>query len=418
MAMSGSMQAKLAPVAPNTSVEFNQIPVKKVDKAADMGEVSPDLDFRTMLQNSNAETARERSAKKSGDLSGAKTDEDFYRMLNERNNPSRTPKNQLGKDDFLKLFIAQMQNQDPTNPQDSSQMAAQMAQFNGLEQMMNVNTTLTSMLKAQDQGRAAQMIDYVGKEVDVGTGMLKFDKNKLTKSTFNIDQPLGQAVLEVRDGSGQVLSQEELGSLMPGEHNVKWAGRLKDGQVASPGLYNFQIVGKSVEGQDVSIPIKSKVKITGIDLKTDGGAFFTELGKIQMKDVTSVGIDGFADIKAAPAVNQLEAGAKDPKQGAKQQLDKQQDQAAGMTEAMNAVNPAEAAAMGPQGMPPGAGQLPPGLLEMAQKMVDKQDAAGPQGPEQEAGAVNPKGPAAKAAPANQAPAGPSGIPVTIAKAGE
>lgn len=412
---SGALQSQLNPVTPNTAIEFNQIAVKKPEKAADMGEVAPDLDFRTMLQNSNAETGRERSAKKSGDLSGAKTDEDFYRMLNERNNPSRTPKNTLGKDDFLKLFIAQMQNQDPLNPSDASQMAAQMAQFNGLEQMMNVNNTLTAMMKAQGEGRAAQMIDYVGKEVDVGTGMLKFDKNKLSKGTFHIDMPLGNATLEVRDGSGQVLSQEELGSLMPGEHNVKWLGKLKDGKTASAGLYNFQIVGKSTDGQDVSIPIKSKVKITGIDLKQEGGAFFTELGKISMKDVSSVGVEGF-DQKAAAAVNDLGGAGKDRKQPAKHPAEGA-DHAMGDVKDTPVIDPTAGLNPAEAGMP----QLPPGILEMAQNMINRQENSGTNGPDQDITAVNPSESHAvqRSAPINPSSApNPGGIKVQMASAGE
>ena len=297
MAMTGNIQTKIAPFsAPNTK-EFNQLKVNGPEKAIDAN-ADPEPDFRTILQNSNSDTSRERDAKKTGDLSGAKTDDDFYRMLNERSNPTRAPKNQLGKDDFMKLFVAQMQNQDPMNPSDSSQMAAQMAQFNGLEQMMNVNKTLETMLKSQTQDRAVSMINYVGKEVDVGTGMLKFDRGKVTKSTFETSQPLANAFVEVRDGSGQVIAQQDLGNLMPGEHNLKWDGKLKSGQDASTGLYHFSIVGKTVEGQEVPVAIKSKVKVNGIDLKEEGGAFFTELGKIQLKDITSVGQQGFDENKA------------------------------------------------------------------------------------------------------------------------
>lgn len=397
MGMSGDLQSKLSPITPPNSVEYNQIAVKKPEKAADMGEVAPDLDFRSMLQNSNSEVARDRNAKKSGDLSGAKTDEDFYRMLNDRNNPSRTPKNQLGKDDFLKLFIAQLQNQDPLNPSDSTQMAAQMAQFNGLEQMMNVNTTLTSMLKAQDQGRTVQMINYVGKEVDVGNGMLKFDKNRITKATFHIDQPVAAATLEVRDGTGQVISQEELGSLMPGEHNVKWQGRLKDGQPASPGLYNFQIVGKATDGQELAVPIKSKVKITGIDLKEDGGAFFTELGKIQMKDVTSVGVQGFDEHRAAAVVKGLDANTKDGKEGAKSFQD-------------NLQQPAEIGADTDATVNPAAPPLPPGLMEMAQQMVNKEENSGTKQTDQDINKPRPNNPPS-AVPS-------SGIKVQMASQGE
>ena len=313
MAMTGNLQSRIAPFnAPNTK-DFNQLKVAAKDKAIDAN-AEPEADFRTLLQNSNSDTSRERDAKKSGDLSGAKTDEDFYRMLNERNNPTRIPKNQLGKDDFMKLFVAQMQHQDPLNPSDSTQMAAQMAQFNGLEQMMNVNNTLTTMLKSQTQDRTVGMINYVGKEVDIGNGMLKFDHGKLTKSTFETTQPLANAFVEVRDSAGQVISQSELGNLMPGEHNLKWDGKLKSGQDASSGLYHFSVVAKTLEGQEVPVPIKSKVKVTGIDLKDEGGSFFTELGKIQLKDITSVGIQGFEDNKAKPVLEAVPTAASMPQQ--------------------------------------------------------------------------------------------------------
>jgi flagellar hook assembly protein FlgD len=351
MAMSGALQATLAPVTPNASVEYNQLKVSKQEKAADMGEVAPDLDFRTMLQNSNAEVGRDRAAKKTGDLSAAKTDEDFYRMLNERNNPQRAPKNQLGKDDFMKLFIAQMQNQDPLNPSDASQMAAQMAQFNSLEQMMNVNNTLGQLVKGQEASKAVQMINYVGKEVDIGTGMLKFDKGKLTKASFAIEQALPGGTLEVRDGSGTVISQEELGTLMPGEHNVKWSGKLKDGAEALPGIYNFQIVGKSQDGQEVSVPIKTKVKVTGLDLKDEGGAFYTELGKIQPKDVASIGIQGFDDAKAA-----VVKGAS--KNGTSDQTDKKEANSNGV----KAAGPNADAMTSAQG-------IPQEILDAAQKQL-------------------------------------------------
>jgi flagellar basal-body rod modification protein FlgD len=299
MSMSGKLQARIAPVMANGTRTYNpDETATPKDKAADQ------VEFHKLLQNSNADVARERMAKKSGDLSSAKTDEEFRKMLSDKSNPQRTPKNTLGKDDFMKLFIAQMQTQDPLNPQDATQMSAQMAQFNSLEQMMNLNKSLDTMIKGQATDRAVSMVNYVGKEVDIGNGLLKWDKNKLTKSTFEIDQPLANATVEVRDGSGQIVSQEDLGNLMPGEHNVKWSGKMKDGNTANSGIYNFAIIAKTTDGQEVTVPIKTKVKVTGIDMQAEGGAFFTEVGKIDIKDIASVGLQGFDEAKTA--MNSLE----------------------------------------------------------------------------------------------------------------
>ena len=305
MSMSGKLQTRIAPITSTGIREFSKVETPESEES------NPDkVEFHKLLQNSNADVARERMAKKSGDLSGAKTDEEFRKMLADKSNPQKGPKNTLDKDDFMKLFIAQMQTQDPLNPQDASQMSAQMAQFNSLEQMMNLNKTMENMLKGQAVDRAVGMVNYVGKEVDVGTGVLKWDKNKLTKSTFEVGQPLANALVEVRDASGQIVAQQDLGNVMPGEHNVKWDGKLKNGTSASSGVYNFSIVGKTTDGQEVTVPIKSKVKVTGIDLQSEGGAFFTEIGKLDVKDIASVGIQGFDEAKAA--VNMIEKTAQQP----------------------------------------------------------------------------------------------------------
>src|SRR5512140_3140493 len=73
----------------------------------------------------------------------------------------------LGKQDFLKLLIAQLKNQDPLKPQDDSAFVAQLAQFSGLEQQMQTNTSL-SQITTQLQGQSnAQLASLVGKTATV-----------------------------------------------------------------------------------------------------------------------------------------------------------------------------------------------------------------------------------------------------------
>jgi len=75
----------------------------------------------------------------------------------------------LGKDDFLKMLIAQLKNQDPTNPQQGSEFAAQMAQFSSVEQLTNLNTTLESQSQNSLNLLNAQAINLVGKEITAQT---------------------------------------------------------------------------------------------------------------------------------------------------------------------------------------------------------------------------------------------------------
>ena len=111
----------------------------------------------------------------------------------------KTTSQSLGKDDFLKLLIVQMQNQDPTDPMDNTEFIAQMAEFSTLEQMTNMNSNfdkLSSVLTSNsalgtigktvqiDLGEATtqgvvQGITY-GNNPQVRVGNMYYDLNKIT----------------------------------------------------------------------------------------------------------------------------------------------------------------------------------------------------------------------------------------------
>ena len=79
----------------------------------------------------------------------------------------RTASQQLGKDDFLKLLITQLSNQDPTNPMEDTQFIAQMALFSSLEQMTNMNESFSKMASMINSSQAAATI---GRTVDIDIG--------------------------------------------------------------------------------------------------------------------------------------------------------------------------------------------------------------------------------------------------------
>jgi flagellar basal-body rod modification protein FlgD len=79
----------------------------------------------------------------------------------------RTPKTELGKDDFLQLLIAQLSHQDPTAPMEDTQFIAQMAQFSSLEQMTNMSSSFT---KLNGLLSGSEAVGAVGKNVDIEMG--------------------------------------------------------------------------------------------------------------------------------------------------------------------------------------------------------------------------------------------------------
>ncbi len=90
---------------------------------------------------------------------------DFYNKQNATT--QRTVSNELGKDDFLKLLITQLQNQDPTDPMENQEFIAQMAQFSSLEQMTNMSTSFAKMASFINSQEATNTL---GKTVELNVG--------------------------------------------------------------------------------------------------------------------------------------------------------------------------------------------------------------------------------------------------------
>lgn len=86
-------------------------------------------------------------------------------MLSNYQAETRKTGDSLGKDDFLKLLLTQLQNQDPSSPMDNSEFIAQMATFSSLEQMMNIGTKMDELLANNQQTSLMNYNSFVGKEV-------------------------------------------------------------------------------------------------------------------------------------------------------------------------------------------------------------------------------------------------------------
>lgn len=86
-------------------------------------------------------------------------------LLSNYQTETRNTGDALGKDDFLKLLLTQLQNQDPSSPMDNSEFIAQMATFSSLEQMMNIGTKMDELLANNQQTSLMNYNSFVGKEV-------------------------------------------------------------------------------------------------------------------------------------------------------------------------------------------------------------------------------------------------------------
>lgn len=162
----------------------------------------------------------------------------------------------LGKDDFLKLLLAEMKNQDPLNPANNTEFVAQLAQFSSLEQMTKMNGNLeTSIMNNStmiDSITNAMMISYLGKTVEAESSDFMFDGQNPVQLRFTLDQPTAPGELDITDAAGDVVRTIKLGAGNQGDNTIEWDGMTSGGLYADPGGYSFKITAEDVLGGDVT----------------------------------------------------------------------------------------------------------------------------------------------------------------------
>ena len=123
------------------------------------------------------------------------------------------------QDRFLKLLVAQLNNQDPMNPMDNAQMTTQMAQINtvtGIEKVNQNIKDLASQMSAMQNMSAAQMI---GRDVLVEGNELTLDGAGNARGTFDLSGSAETVKVEVLSAGGQLLDTQSLGARTAGQHD-------------------------------------------------------------------------------------------------------------------------------------------------------------------------------------------------------
>lgn len=195
----------------------------------------------------------------------------------------------MDKDAFMKLMLAQMKNQDPTNPLKSHEMAAQLAQFSQLEQLQNVNTTLESMQAGQKPSETYQSLNFIGKAV-AGDSARVFRGKGDKDHDFNFTLPEGakEAVIKVRNSQGDILREIKLQNLKPGENRWVWNGKTSTDTVAPVGDYQFLIDAKNNKDQKVNVKTDFNGTITGVNYTPEGPVLLVGSQTIKLKDVRRI----------------------------------------------------------------------------------------------------------------------------------
>ncbi|WP_373186073.1 flagellar hook assembly protein FlgD [Halopseudomonas sp.] len=199
---------------------------------------------------------------------------------------------ELGKNEFLKLLVTQMNNQDPLSPQENGEFIAQLAQFSTVEGIETLNTSMESLLNGYQSSQALQASSLVGRTVIVPANQAMVDTEKGLKGQLALPSASNNVYVNVTDAAGSVVTRLNLGSQPSGMHDFVWDGKDSSGNLMPPGRYKFEAQA-AVGGGNKQLATLLPANVDSVSLGNGkGGEMMLNvagLGSISLSNIVSIG---------------------------------------------------------------------------------------------------------------------------------
>ncbi len=174
---------------------------------------------------------------------------------------SKTTSNDLGKDAFMKMLIAQLQNQDPLNPMDGTEFAVQLAQFSSLEQLQNLNTTMSSLPDYLGAFSNAQVANLIGNEATAEGNVIAVSGSS-TKINYKLPSDIASGTISIYNSNGLLVDTLSVGAQKSGQQSFTWNSNGQD-----TGNYTYEISAKDKSGTSVTVDSYITGTVTGVSYK-------------------------------------------------------------------------------------------------------------------------------------------------------
>lgn len=192
----------------------------------------------------------------------------------------------MGKDDFLHLLVTQLKHQDPLNPMENTQFAAQLAHFSSLETLHSINDSIQSSLLLNQSLNNSFMTSIIGKDIKAyGNGVAY--EGKAVDLEFELPRD-ADVRISILDKNGNTVRTIDAGTMRAGDRQISWDGIKNDGTKAEEGLYSFEISATDASGQRVTAHPISHGFVSGIAYH-QGSPFLIVNGQyVNLGDIISI----------------------------------------------------------------------------------------------------------------------------------
>jgi len=201
-------------------------------------------------------------------------------------------KSNLGKDDFLKLMMAQMKYQDPMNPMDGTAFSAQLAQFSSLEQLTNINTSLTNSLNANlmlaESVNNTMSATLIGKDVKLSNTTIQNAGQDSASLGYTLPGDAVSVKISIYNEAGALVKTIEDASTTKGDNKLSWDFTDNDGNTVFDGNYTFQVEAKGANGVNMEVTNFLYGRIDGVKFTADGTKLMVNNFEYLLADILEI----------------------------------------------------------------------------------------------------------------------------------
>lgn len=204
---------------------------------------------------------------------------------------AKTKSNELGKNEFLNLLVAQLNNQNPLEPQENGDFIAQLAQFSTVEGVGELNASMSSLLSSYQSSQALQASSLVGRKVIVPGEKAVVDTSETFKASLILPTSSTNVYVNVYNDKGVLVNRVNLGEQQAGNVSFMWDGKNAEGEVAPPGTYKFEAQATYADGTK-GLYTLLPANVDSVTLSPRGGELTLNLAGLGSVPLSSVQIIG------------------------------------------------------------------------------------------------------------------------------
>lgn len=188
---------------------------------------------------------------------------------------------------FLSLLTTQLKNQDPTSPLDSNQFTQQLVMYSQVEQQINTNDNLKTLISQGTTNASAMAATYLGKKVSVTNGNASLSGGT-ANWTYNLDAASATTQLAITDANGQTVFTTS-GETTAGDHAFTWNGKDINGNQLADGTYKLTVTAADSASNKITSSVASAGTVGQIDMTSGTPKLVVGNMELGLGDIAALG---------------------------------------------------------------------------------------------------------------------------------